>query len=71
MFCGEGFQAEGEVRLPGAHMTGGLDLTGAKLANPGGRAPAATGLRGKAPGSGFLNSGHRRAAHPVTAVGLC
>ena len=38
MFCGEGFQAEGEVRLVSAHISGALDLAGAKLANPDGYA---------------------------------
>jgi hypothetical protein len=37
MFCQEGFQAEGEVRLPDAHI-GQLLLNSAKLANPGGYA---------------------------------
>ena len=41
MFCGEKFQAEGEVRLVGAHISAVLELSGAKLANPGGRALSA------------------------------
>lgn len=38
MFCGEGFRAEGEVRLPGAHVGRQLSLNGAHLANPGNNA---------------------------------
>ena len=38
MFCREGFQAQGEIRLLGAHISGQLDLSSAKLANPGGAA---------------------------------
>ena len=36
MFCRAGFQAEGEIRLLGAHIGGQLELSSAKLANPGG-----------------------------------
>ena len=35
MFCQDGFQAEGEIRLIRAHITGELGLDGAHLANPG------------------------------------
>ncbi|MFK4036338.1 hypothetical protein ACI2LC_11125 [Nonomuraea wenchangensis] len=34
MFCREGFQAEGEVRLLGARIAGQLDFSGARLTNP-------------------------------------
>ena len=44
MFCGEGFRADGEIRLPGAHISGQLGLTGAKLANPGRTALFADGI---------------------------
>ncbi len=44
VYCGEGFQAEGEVQLAGAHIGGQLDLTGAKLVSPGGAALAADGI---------------------------
>jgi hypothetical protein len=36
-----GFAARGEIRLDGAHVGGNLDLSGANLANPGGRALSA------------------------------
>lgn len=39
-----GFAVRGEVRLDGAHVGGNLDLSGASLANPGGRALSADGL---------------------------
>lgn len=44
VICGERFRAEGEVRLPGAHIGGQLSLTGAHLTNPGARALSADGL---------------------------
>lgn len=43
MFCQHGFNATGEVRMPGARL-GGLNLDGAKLTNPGGMALNAQGL---------------------------
>ena len=42
MFCRAGFQAEGEFGLPGAHIGGQLELSSAKLANPGGTVLNAT-----------------------------
>ena len=33
MFCREGFQAEGKIRLPGAHISGQLSFNGATLSN--------------------------------------
>jgi hypothetical protein len=44
MFCTTGFTAEGEVRLAGAHISGQLDCSGAKMTNRGGRALNAGGL---------------------------
>ncbi|MEV5557185.1 hypothetical protein AB0L44_26305 [Nonomuraea wenchangensis] len=44
MFCREGFQAEGEIRLLGARVTGQLDFSGAHLTNPKGNALDADGL---------------------------
>ena len=44
MFCWNGFQAEGEVRLVGAQIGGSLDYSSAKLANPEGMALNAYGL---------------------------
>jgi hypothetical protein len=44
MFCGEGFAATGEVRLPGAHIGGQLDCTGGQFSNPDGYALTADGL---------------------------
>jgi hypothetical protein len=44
MFCGEGFVAEGEVRLPGAHIHGSLEFDEARLANEGASALNADGL---------------------------
>ena len=41
MYGGEKFQADGEIRLLSAHISGQLDLRGAKLANPGGNALSA------------------------------
>jgi hypothetical protein len=38
VFGGEGFEVDGEVRLPGAHIAGQLVLTGAKLRNKDGKA---------------------------------
>ena len=35
LFCQQGFQAEGEIRLMGAHIGGQLSLSSATLANPG------------------------------------
>lgn len=35
--CREGFSAEGEIRLTGARLGGGLDMNGVQLRNPGGR----------------------------------
>jgi hypothetical protein len=40
----DGFTTHGEVRLRGARIGGQLDLSGARLANPGGRALVADGL---------------------------
>jgi hypothetical protein len=36
MVCGEGFTAEGEVRLLGAHIGGQLDCDGGMFHNPDG-----------------------------------
>ena len=44
MFCNDGFTAAGEVRLPGAHITGQLVFTGATLTNPDRTALFADGL---------------------------
>lgn len=38
MFCREGFKAEGEIRLPGAHISGQLLLRGGALSTPNGLA---------------------------------
>jgi hypothetical protein len=38
MFCREGFEARGEVRLLGAHISGQLDCTGGSFANGSGHA---------------------------------
>jgi hypothetical protein len=43
MTCGDGFTADGEVRLPSAHL-GRLSFPGARLSNPGGYALTADGL---------------------------
>jgi hypothetical protein len=44
MFCRRGFQAHGEVNLPGAHV-GHLSCSGGTFSNPGGNAILADGLR--------------------------
>jgi hypothetical protein len=43
MLCRDGFTAEGEVRLPSAHL-GRLSFVGARLSNPGGYALTADGI---------------------------
>jgi hypothetical protein len=45
MFCREGFTAQGEVNLLGAHVGGTLAFNGAALTNPEGAALSADGLR--------------------------
>jgi hypothetical protein len=45
MFCGEGFVAQGEVRLAGAHIAGQLSFDGAKLTNKDARALTADFLK--------------------------
>ena len=44
MVCRAEFQAEGEIRLPSAHISRQLNLDGAKLANPDGAALNAQGV---------------------------
>jgi hypothetical protein len=56
----ETFAVEGEVNLLGAHIGGALDLDGATLTNPGGRALSADGLivdQGMLCGEGFSAQG--------------
>jgi len=45
MFCGEGFSATGEVRLPGAHIGVQLSCTGGQFSNPDGTALNTDGLQ--------------------------
>ena len=44
MNCQDGFEAEGEIRLLGAHITGQLGLNGAHVTNSGGYTLAADWL---------------------------
>ena len=56
MFCGEGFTAEGEVHLSGAHVGGQLDLSGAHLTGIDGPALIAE-LLTVGPGNCFAGKG--------------
>jgi hypothetical protein len=60
MSCEEGFVAQGEVRLAGAHIAGQLSFNGAKLTNKDARALVADGLEvegGMFCGEGFVAQG--------------
>jgi hypothetical protein len=75
MFCGEGFVAQGEVRLPGAHIAGQLSFNGAKLTNKDAPALNAFSLkveRSMFCGEGFVAQGEVRllGAHIAGALGF-
>jgi len=75
MFCQTGFDAQGEVRLLGAHIAGQLSFDGAKLTNKDARALSADGLKvdqGMLCQTGFVAQGEVRlsGAHIAGQLGF-